>query len=119
MIHYILKTILNTKEVIYYGDSSTQFDAAERGFHKDNTPYVSIEYNGVNYEITQISGKQSGNGPADYSHKIEVNSNQAGAQSVSNRDYEDRLQDQYRQIRLLDPKYITTFTEEFFALVRK
>ena len=27
------------------------------GFHKDNTPYVSIEYNGVNYEITKIIEK--------------------------------------------------------------
>ena len=71
------------------------------------------------YEITQTSGPTSSNGPSDYSHLVECNSDEDGASSVSNRDYEDRLQDQYRQIRLLDPKYITTFTEEFFALVRK
>jgi len=71
------------------------------------------------YEITRTSGRTTANGPGDYSHLVECNSDEDGASSVSNRDYEDRLQDQYRQIRLLDPKYITTFTEEFFALVRK
>jgi len=71
------------------------------------------------YEITRTSGRTTANGPGDYSHLVECNSDEDGALSVSNRDYEDRLQDQYRQIRLLDPKYITAFTEEFFALVRK
>lgn len=33
----VIKTILKTPELVYYGDSSTQFDAAARGFHKDNT----------------------------------------------------------------------------------
>ena len=40
------------------------------------------------YEITQSSGPQTGNGPEDYSHKIEVNSTTVGAGSVSNREYE-------------------------------
>ena len=71
------------------------------------------------YEITRTSGRTTSNGPGDYSHLVECNSDEDGASSVSNRDYEERLQDQYRQIRLLDPKYITAFTEEFFALVRK
>ena len=71
------------------------------------------------YEITRTSGRTTSNGPGDISHLVEVNSDEDGASSVSNRDYEERLQDQYRQIRLLDPKYITAFTEEFFALVRK
>ena len=34
------------------------------------------------YEITQSSGSQTGDGPDDYSHKLEVNSDTAGAQSV-------------------------------------
>ena len=71
------------------------------------------------YEITRTSGRTTSNGPGDYSHLVECNSDEDGAVSVSNRDYEERLQDQYRQIRLLDPKYITAFTEEFFALIRK
>ena len=70
------------------------------------------------YEITQSSGPQTGSGPDDYSHKIEVNSTQSGAQSVSNREYEQRLQDEKRQIRLLDPNYLLTFIDEFEKLVR-
>ena len=71
------------------------------------------------YEVTQSSGKQSGDGPADYSHKLEVNSDHSGAQSVSNREYEDRLQDQKRQIRILSPQYLNAFEEEFTNLIRR
>jgi hypothetical protein len=70
------------------------------------------------YEITQSSGPQTGNGPEDYSHKIEVNSTHTGAQSVSNREYEERLQDQRRQIKLLNPAYLQVFIEEFEKLVK-
>ena len=45
------------------------------------------------YEVTQSSGTQTGDGPSDYSYKIEVNSDYPGAQSVSNTEYERRLQD--------------------------
>ena len=71
------------------------------------------------YEVTQQSGKQTGEGPADYSHKLEVNSDYPGAQSVSNREYEDRLQDKKRQINVLLPKYLGTFEDEFRSLIRK
>ena len=71
------------------------------------------------YEVTQSSGKQSGKGPADYTHKLEVNSTHPGAQSVSNREYEQRLQDQKRQINLLLPQYVGTFVDEFNNLIRK
>jgi len=70
------------------------------------------------YEVTTSSGKTTGNGPDDYSHKIEVNSDATGAQSVSNREYEQRLQDSKRSINLLNPAYLTTFIEEFSNLVR-
>ena len=70
------------------------------------------------YEVTTSSGKTTGNGPDDYSHKIEVNSDATGAQSVSNREYEERLQDSKRSINLLNPAYLTTFIEEFNNLVR-
>ena len=69
------------------------------------------------YEITQSSGKKSGNGPEDYSHKIEVNSDTAGAVSISNREFEQREQDKKRQIKLLDPAYLQAFIEEFDRLV--
>ncbi len=70
------------------------------------------------YEITKSSGRTTANGPDDYSHKIEVNSDATGALSVSNREFEQRLQDTKRQINLLNPAYLTTFLEEFNNLVR-
>ena len=68
------------------------------------------------FEISQKSG--------DTDIKINIGLDSSGhsgdtVSEVTNREYEERLQDGYRQIRLLDPKFITTFTEEFFALVRK
>jgi len=71
------------------------------------------------YEITQSSGKQSGNGPDDYTHKIEVNSTVSGANSVLNREYESRLQDKKRLIKLLDPEFLPQFLREFNELIGK
>ena len=71
------------------------------------------------YEITQASGRSTGQGPDDYSHKVEVNSDEDDAVTVTNREYEERLQDKYRQIRLLEPRFISSFVEEFFALVAR
>ena len=71
------------------------------------------------YEKTQSSGATEGNGPADYEHKIEVNSTDADAQSVSNYEYESRLQDQKRQIKLLDKAYLNLFVDEFENLVKR
>jgi hypothetical protein len=85
--------------------------------------YVADKYSNPDavhhYEITQSSGKQSGDGPADYSHKLEVNSDYVGAESVSNIEYERRLQDQKRQIRILLPAYLGVFEEEFRNLIRR
>ncbi len=71
------------------------------------------------YEITQSSGRTTGQGPSDYSHKVEVNSTVAGATSISNREYESRLQDEKRQIKLLSTQYLTSFIEEFNKLIRE
>jgi len=71
------------------------------------------------YEVTRSSGKTSGNGPDDYSHKIEVNSDASGAQSVSNREFEQRLQDQKRLIKLLNPSFLELFITEFEKLISK
>ena len=71
------------------------------------------------YEVTRSSGKTTGNGPSDYSHKIEVNSDASGAQSVSNREFEQRLQDQKRQINLLNPSFLGLFIQEFEKLISK
>ena len=70
------------------------------------------------YEVSQSSGRTSSQGPDDYSYLVEVNSDATGAQSVSNREYEQRLQDEKRQINLLNPSYLNTFIEEFDKLVR-
>jgi len=89
---------------------------------QDFETYVSEKYDNPgaihHYEITQSSGSQTGNGPDDYEHKIEVNSTEVGAQSVSNYEYERRLQDQKRQIKLLDPAYIPEFENEFNKLIQ-
>lgn len=83
--------------------------------------YVKDKYDnpqGIHhYELLQSSGRQEGDGPADYSHLIECNETDAGAQSVSNVEYERRLQDKKRQIKLLQPNYLNNFIDEFRRLI--
>ena len=67
------------------------------------------------YEITQTSGPTSSR---DYSHMVECNSDEDNPTIVSNRDYEQRKQDEYRQIRLLNKNYLKTFVTEFESLIR-
>ena len=71
------------------------------------------------YEKTQSSGKQTGQGPSDFTHKIVVNSDELGAEAVSNIEHERRLQDKKRQIRLLSPNYLNAFVDEFRLLIRQ
>ena len=89
---------------------------------QDFEAYVTSKYDNPgavhHYEKTQSSGSQTSNGPFDYSHKIEVNSTEVGAEAVSNYEYERRLQDEKRNIKLLDPNYLPLFLEEFEKLVR-
>jgi len=81
--------------------------------------YGLADIDGVHhYEITQTSGRTSGQGPNDYSYLVECNSDEDGAVSVSNREYEERLQDKHRQIRLLDRKFISQFVNEFERLIQ-
>ena len=70
------------------------------------------------YEIPQSSGPTSGSGPSDYSHLVECNSDEENPSIITNRQYEQRLQDKYRSIRLLDQQYLTTFVEEFENLIK-
>jgi len=67
------------------------------------------------YEITQTSGPTSSR---DYSHMVECNSDEDNPTIVSNRDYEQRKQDEYRQIRLLSRQYLKTFVNEFESLIK-
>ena len=70
------------------------------------------------YEKTQDSGKTSSSGPNDFSYKVECNSDDGDPDIITNRQYEQRLQDKYRAIRLLDPRYLNTFVEEFENLIK-
>ena len=112
-LHWV---ILLTNDITdaYYG-----WPLSDQDFEK----YVTDKYanpQGIHhYEITQSSGPTTGNGPDDYSHKIEVNSTESGAESISNYEYERREQDKKRNIKLLDPRYLPMFLEEFERLIRR
>ena len=68
------------------------------------------------HELAQTSGKTSSN---DDSHMLEVNSDTDGSTTITIREFEERQQNKFRQIRLLDRKYLDQFVEEFFALIKK
>ena len=70
------------------------------------------------YEKTQDSGPTSSSGPNDFSHKVECNSDDGDPDIITNRQYEQRKQDEYRSIRLLEPQFLDTFVEEFENLIR-
>ena len=80
--------------------------------------YVQDKYSDVNaihhYEVAQSSGSTSS---FDDSHKIQVNSTVSGATSVSNYDYEQRLQDKKSRIKLIKPEFLELITEEFQTLI--
>ena len=71
------------------------------------------------YEVTQDSGRTSGEGPNDYSYLVEVNSDTDNASSISNREYEERQQDKKRSIRLLNQRYLNDFIQEFDNLIKQ
>lgn len=85
--------------------------------------YISDKYtnpDGIHhYEKAQSSGNTSGEGPSDYSYLIEVNSTTSGATSVSNREYEQRIQDKKRQIKILNAAFLPVFIDEFENLINE
>jgi HJR/Mrr/RecB family endonuclease len=50
---------------------------------------------------------------------VECNSDEDGATTITNREYEQREQDSKRQIRLLDKRHLGDFIEEFNSLISK
>ena len=88
--------------------------------HIDFQTYIENKYtnpDGIHhYEITQSSGSTS---KLDYSHLVEVNSDASGASAVSNREYEQRLQDNKRLIKILRPEYLSEFVEEFKRIIQR
>ena len=87
--------------------------------------FLADKYDNVDgvhhYEVAQSSG--------DTDVKIEVYNSSAlytgdddfygTATTVTNREYEQRLQDKFRSIRLLDQRYLPTFVSEFEALIKE
>ena len=82
--------------------------------------YVNDKYNAPNgihhYEVAQSSGSTSS---FDDSHMIEVNSTVSGATSVSNYEYELRIQNKKARIKLIKPEFLELITQEFKALIGK
>ena len=70
------------------------------------------------FEKTTDSGRTTSNGPNDYSHLVECNEDDEGFAIITNRQYEQRKQDEYRQIRILDRKFLGVFLEEFENLIK-
>ena len=70
------------------------------------------------FEKTTDSGKTSSSGPNDYSHLVECNEDDENPAIITNRQYEQRKQDGYRSIKLLDTQYLNTFVEEFENLIK-
>jgi len=71
------------------------------------------------YEIPKSSGNTTSQGPNDYSHLVEVNSDTDNATSISNRQYEERVRDKNRSIKLLNQRFLSEFIEEFDNLISK
>ena len=71
------------------------------------------------FEKTTDSGRTTSNGPNDYSHLVECNEDDEGFGIITNRQYEQRHQDKYRNIRLLDQRYLGAFVEEFETLIKE
>ena len=112
-LHWVILMTNNITDR-YYGWPMNSVQFAE---------YLTDKYGAGNedaihhYEVTQDSGRTSGKGPSDYSHKVEVNSDTDNASSISNREYEERDQDKKRQIQLLNKSFLGDFIAEFDRLI--
>ena len=112
---------------ILYGDSELHWvillmnDVTDR-YHQwpmNNNQFLSYMHDKYtdqdathHYEISQVSG--------DTTIKINIgsdNTDHSGATAITNYEYEETLQDELRQIRLLDPRYISPFVAEYKKLM--
>lgn len=86
----------------------------QQSYISDKYP-TSTELNALHhYEITQTSG--------DATVKIDIgkdNTDFPSATAISNVEFEEDLQEKQRSIRLLDPSYLSQFTEEFEELMEE
>ena len=107
-LHWVVLITNNIADALY--DWPMSFSAFEE--------YIKDKYDNAeaihHYEKVQSSGPQTS---IDYSHLIECNSTDPGAQAVSNREYEDRQQDKYRQKKLLNQDLLIVFLKESDSLM--
>ncbi len=109
--HWIIMMTNNITDR-YYGWPMTQADFAD--FLTDK--YGAGSEDSIHhYELAQTSGPTSS---SDDSHMLEVNSDTENATPITNREFEEREQNQLRQIRLLDQRYLNQFVEEFERLMK-
>ena len=80
--------------------------------------HINDKYDNVDavhhYEITQTSG--------DTTLKLDIgtdNTDYPTATAITNYEYEEELEDKKRKIRLLDPRYLGDFIEEFERLMEE
>ena len=111
-LHWVILMTNNITDR-YYGwpMNSVQFAEFLADKYGDNTDAVH------HYEIPRDSGRTTGQGPSDYSHLVEVNSDTDNATSISNRQFEEREQDKKRQIQLLSKSLLGDFITEFDRLI--
>ena len=112
-LHWVILMTNNVTDR-YYGWPMNQVQFAE--FLTDK--YGAGSEDAIHhYEVTQDSGRTSGQGPNDYSYLVEVTSDTDNASSISNREYEEREQDKKRSIKLLNPTFLSDFLQEFDKLI--
>ena len=112
-LHWVILMTNNVTDR-YYGWPMNSVQFAE--FLTDK--YGAGNEDGIHhYEVTQDSGRTTGQGPSDYSHLVEVNSDTDNASIISNREYDEREQDKKRQIQLLDKSLLGDFITEFDRLI--
>jgi hypothetical protein len=110
MLHWVI-LITNSITDAYY-EWPLSFQAFEE--------YINSKY--ANPDAIHHFEKVQSSGPTesiDFSHLIECNSTDFGAQSVSNREFEQREQDRISRIKLLNPAYLSIMIEEFERLMNE
>tara|TARA_B100000767_G_scaffold143350_1_gene135350 strand:+ start:162 stop:701 length:540 start_codon:yes stop_codon:yes gene_type:complete len=111
-LHWIILMTNNVTDRYYdWPMNQVQFAEFLTDKYGDNVDAVH------HYEVTKDSGRTTSNGPSDYSHLVEVNSDTANAISISNRQYEEREQDKKRQIQLINKSLVGDFINEFDRLI--
>jgi hypothetical protein len=110
-LHWVILMTNNITDRYY------QWPLSQPQFHEHLTDKYGAgsEDDVHHYEIPQSSGKTSSR---DYSHMVEVNSDVDNVSIITNREYEQRKQDEYRQIRLLSKRYLKAFVNEFESLIK-